>query len=276
MVPARLWILLLPVTTLSLLGCSKAQVLSSADAESVSLVSGAAAGSQRPEVDSSDLARPGGVALEILKESPAPLIESLPGETTVAQVPETPADLFPTDAGGALLKKMLPPRVALPDILRHPHQPKVKSGPAEIENPSGMKTPALTSVVRLAPLGTQTAPGPRIQLPESLPDLTSELATPSSVELSVGKKVTSNRLDVSGPLDLPSMAPYTPDRASLEDATRQPSLEAVLIAPIPVRAAVAPFVRQSIPDPFENRRVVQFQHPELEPIQPLSKSPSAP
>lgn len=273
---ARTWMLLLPVAALSLLGCSKAQVLSSTDAESVSLVSGEATGSRRSEFDSSGPARVEAVVPEILKESPAPLNESFSGSASVVQIPETPSVLFPADAGGDLLKKLLPPRVPLVDILGRTHQPKLKSGPTEIENPTGMKSPALTSVVRLAPLGAQTPPTPRIQLPESLPDLTAEPATPGSVEFGVGKKAHSSRPDVSGPLDLPILAPYTSDRASLEDATRQQSLEAVLVAPIPVRSTVAPFVRQSIPDPFENRRVAQFTHPEQEPTQPLPRSSPTP
>jgi hypothetical protein len=52
------------------------------------------------------------------------------------------------------------------------------------------------------------------------------------------------------------------DRASLDDPTLDASTAAALAAPLPARATKAPFVKHTIPDPYEGRRSATTALPE--------------
>jgi hypothetical protein len=59
-------------------------------------------------------------------------------------------------------------------------------------------------------------------------------------------------VDVNQPITLPSLTRFIPDRAALDDPTRAASGAAVLAAPAAGRLGPAPFLRLTLPDPFEN------------------------
>ncbi len=197
-------------------------------------------------------------------------------QDAAAQSEETTTEFrFPDDAGGALLRKILPPRVSLAAILERTDEPRHLSGPGSIEHPTGLPGPTL-NVVRLAPLSPRGALVPQATLTEELPGSPAAPIAPAPVVFPTGPKTRAERPDPAETPSLPLLAAFVPDRASLEDATRAQSLTAVIAAPIPVRQTAVPFSRQSIPDPFENRRDVRFTHPEPEPSQPLAGTPRVP
>jgi len=198
---------------------------------------------------------------------PIPVAVKADGEeSTVFRLPE--------DAASALLK-LLPPRVSLAVIAERTLEPREKSGPSRIEKPNEPLTPAFAGVVRLPILLNRGVPAPRIALTENLVPVAPP-TLPSVVVFVEPQKLKAERPDPASTLDLPRMGQPVPDRASLDDATRSMSIDAVLVAPIPERQSPAPFLRQSIPDPYENRRVVRVTQPIDEPGVPVVVPPRAP
>lgn len=74
--------------------------------------------------------------------------------------------------------------------------------------------------------------------------------------------------DFNQPLPLPILATPVPDRAPLTDVTAASSHAAALSGALPVRTAPAPFVRHSIPDPFEHQKTMRLAPPLPEDSQP--------
>lgn len=177
---------------------------------------------------------------------------------------------FPEDAGGALLLKTLQPQVSASAILERTLTPRAKPGPARVETPSGLPTASLDDVPRLPAYRKPGNLTPRITLTESLGSAGPVPAVPTSVTLPELPKVKAERLDPTVAPDLPVLGQPVPDRAPLDDATRALSFEAVIAATIPERQTPAPFVAQTIPDPFVNRKVVQVAMPGEESGQPVS------
>jgi hypothetical protein len=60
--------------------------------------------------------------------------------------------------------------------------------------------------------------------------------------------------DVNQPIPLPRLGQPLPDRAALDDPTLEASTAAALAKPLPVRTSKAPFLKLTIPDPYEGRR----------------------
>lgn len=60
--------------------------------------------------------------------------------------------------------------------------------------------------------------------------------------------------DVNQFIPLPILAQPISDRASLDDPTRDASTAAATAAPIPSRTRKAPFVKRTLPDPYDHRR----------------------
>jgi hypothetical protein len=79
---------------------------------------------------------------------------------------------------------------------------------------------------------------------------------------------------VNQPVPLPILARPATDRAPLTDPTPEVSLAAVLAAAVPVRTTPAPFVRLTLPDPFEHAQTVRLRTPpEEDPHPPLTIAP---
>jgi hypothetical protein len=183
---------------------------------------------------------------------------------------------FPDDAGGALLLKILTPTVSATALLERTAAPRRKSGPARVEDPTGPLPPTLGEVPRLPLLGRHGNLAPRLTVAEALDSNGATPAVPTAVVFPEGQKVKAERLDPGVAPDLPILGQPVPDRASLDDATRTQSLEAAVVAPIPGRETPAPFIKQTIPDPFANRKSVQFTTPLTEPAQPVTAAPQPP
>lgn len=74
---------------------------------------------------------------------------------------------------------------------------------------------------------------------------------------------------------LPILATPVGDRTSLADPTAEASSAAALAAPLPRRAAPAPYVRLALPDPYENRRPLCLPVTDEDPT-PVAAAPTPP
>jgi hypothetical protein len=165
---------------------------------------------------------------------------------------------LPDDHGGELLAKVLTPEVrpATQDDLTGPR--RFPRSPA-VETPAIPVPPGQADVVRLprSNAGSTVRPGP---LPEDLP-LAGYHDTPPPPEpktLLTGERVRVPSEDVNQPVPLPLLGQVTPDRAPLDAPTAEHSLAAAVAAQMPARTNPAPFVKLTVPDPFENRQTVRL------------------
>jgi hypothetical protein len=168
---------------------------------------------------------------------------------------------FPADRGGKLLAEKLRPANQIPPLANDKLAgPKRRSGPKNIENPdlspasSTMTAPPSIPSVRLKPI--------RPALVGENPPLSSErfnLVGPSPVKLPTSPKVAWPSPDVNQPIPLPILARPVTNRASLDDPSGEASQAAALASKVPERTTPAPFLRMTIPDPFEHRNAVRLR-----------------
>lgn len=83
----------------------------------------------------------------------------------------------------------------------------------------------------------------------SLSSLAGETARPKT------GRIRAPSPDVNQPLPLPILAQPISDRASLDDPTRDASIAAATSARIPPRTRKAPFIKGTLPDPYDHRRM---------------------
>jgi hypothetical protein len=163
---------------------------------------------------------------------------------------------FPDDRGGKLLAELLPPRENLP---RLPYEPagdgRAPRPAAELEAPD-LPLPAVQPTLpRPALPYTQRSPSPR-PLPEAPPlaGLGHDPAPPAHRELPTGPRARLAGRDVNEPLPLPPLGLPQPESNFAEDPTADASLAAALKATPPERMRPVPFVRQTVPEPYEHRQ----------------------
>jgi hypothetical protein len=89
---------------------------------------------------------------------------------------------------------------------------------------------------------------------------------------------TPRARDLALPPELPPLARQLPDRASLDDPTSDAGNAAIVARSVAVQLALAPFVRVSLPDPFELAEQVRPSvPPPAEPgLQPVPVDPRRP
>jgi hypothetical protein len=76
--------------------------------------------------------------------------------------------------------------------------------------------------------------------------------------------------DAERPIPLPVLGKYEPDKAGKNDPVAEASKSMVGNVIVTARPQPAPFVRQVVPDPFENRNLVRVPNPVPEdPVLPL-------
>lgn len=123
-----------------------------------------------------------------------------------------------------------------------------------------MKPPALplppshAALPRLPDEGKRTPLRPRLVIEETLGGLAVPPALPQQLSLPAGVRVRIPSPDVNESIPLPILARPMPERASLEDPTLGTSTAAALAAPIPARTSKAPFLKLTLPDPYDRRR----------------------
>jgi hypothetical protein len=105
------------------------------------------------------------------------------------------------------------------------------------------------------PASTPSSPlRPRLILDETLGGFPDALILPQVPDFPDAGRVRVPSRDVHEPLALPIQGQPVPDRASLDDPTTDASIAAALAAPIPARTTKAPFLKLTLPDPYEHRR----------------------
>jgi hypothetical protein len=99
---------------------------------------------------------------------------------------------------------------------------------------------------------------------------------PERRELPAGELAYVPSVSLSGPLPLPMLASPVRESFSSDDATTDFSLAAALAATPPARSNPAPFLRLTIPDPFENHPAARLSTELPEPSVPVTTTPRAP
>jgi hypothetical protein len=207
---------------------------------------------------------------------------SLPAAAAVrAQAEEAPNEeagdgfRFPDDKGGQTLARALPPADTAPATGESGGSgPKRLPGAAALEQPSVPLAPNQGKVPRLPASRTGLPPRPR-PLPEVLPPAGSRPEMPQAPLLPAGDRVRLPGPDVSRPVPLPVLATPAPDRG-LDDPTADFSSAAAQAGAVPARQAPAPFIRVSLPDPFENRDAVRLRETPPEKGDPVTAAPKLP
>lgn len=94
-----------------------------------------------------------------------------------------------------------------------------------------------------------------------------DVPLPEMPTFAVGPLMSNPGLDFRLPAPVQTLARYAPERASLEDPTGD-FIPAMVVNPaLPLKEVVAPFVRLTLPDPFENVGPAQVKNPPKEDVQ---------
>ncbi len=170
---------------------------------------------------------------------------------------------FPADKGGRLLADRLRPANQVPPLAEDKPAPSKRlAGSPKLENPD-------LALPKLPILHPPSLPLTKIKpirptLVEGEPPLSRErfdLLGPAPVKLAAGPKIAWPSADITQPIPLPILARQVTDRASRDDPSGDASLAAALATKVPDRTAPAPFLRLTIPDPFEHRNAVRLRTP---------------
>jgi hypothetical protein len=185
---------------------------------------------------------------------------------------------FPEDRGGQLLGKVLLPSEktsAPPETVST--GPRRLTSPPNLEQPSVPLTPSGLDVPRLRSVRKDLSPRLR-PLPDESPLSTfrTEPQPPQAQVLPAGERARVPGPDPLQPAALPVLAQPVPERASLDDPGAEFSTAAVQSATVPFRSTLAPFVRQNLPDPFENRDTVRLRNTPDERPDPQTAAPKGP
>lgn len=163
--------------------------------------------------------------------------------------PAKPADppvTLPADLGGKAVEKAL----ALP-------------APLPPDLPSATKPKAYTSAIERGELPLPGVPlrplaptPPPVVASKPAPPRERVLLDPSVGELPTGKLTDRPLVKAPSPTnpgaaDVPGKAQQQPDRASLADPTADLNAGRIIQTPLPLATADLPFLRLTIPDPFE-------------------------
>jgi hypothetical protein len=209
-------------------------------------------------------------ARPVVVRAKAPVEHTEPAREAPAADPE--AFRFPNDPGGALLARVLSPG--------EPHATPADriTGPRPLPPPD--LEPRLPLPENRGPLVPRLpvqrkSPSPRPFLEESLGSPRRDPALPSDPTLPAGERTFIPSGDVNQPIPLPVLAQPVTDRAPLGDATGEASTAAALFAPLPRRTTPAPFLRLTLPDPYEHRRPLEAEPP-TEPSTPAAARPQTP
>jgi hypothetical protein len=193
-------------------------------------------------------------------EAPPARARAAEGKVNTAREAVAAPFRLPDDAGGALLGRVLPPRLPRGPLKGPVRERRAPAAP-DLEAP-GLAWPRPDG--RVPHLPARRAPHslrPHLVLEEELPGAPDTPAVPRRPAFHAGERARVRSDDPHLPPPLPILAQPVPDRASLEDATTEMSTEAVLAAPLPRRTAPAPYQRLAVPDPYEHRRPLRLPVP---------------
>jgi len=182
---------------------------------------------------------------------------------------------FPDDAGGVLLAKVLPPKEMEASRMYRTEPPRRSTLLANMKPPALPLPTSHAAMPRLPDPAKPTPLRPRLVIEETLDGLNDVPVLPQLQSLPDAGRVRVPSVDVNEPLALPILALPVPDRASLDDPTAEASVEAALAASIPPRTAKAPFLKMTLPDPYDHRRPETI-HSSSEQTQPPVGTPRTP
>ncbi len=182
---------------------------------------------------------------------------------------------FPDDAGGVLLAKVLPPKETDPSSFERTQPRRRSSSPLRMKPPT-IPLPPSHAAMPHPPVLTKSAPlRPRLVIDETLSGLPDTPIPPQLPSLPERRRVRVSSVDVNQPIPLPILGQPVSDRASLDDPTAEASSKAALAASIPSRRTKAPFLKLTLPDPYDHRRPETISIP-VEKAEPPLGSPRTP
>ncbi len=162
---------------------------------------------------------------------------------------------FPEDAGGDLLAKVLPPKETEAPPLERAEPPRRSAASARWTSPA-LPLPTTPTAMPRLPRPVKTTPLlPRLVIEETLGGLLETPLFPQPPSLPDTGRVRVPSANVNEPIPLPIQAQPVSDRASLDDPTAEASTAAAVAAPIPARTTKAPFLKLTLPDPYDHRRM---------------------
>jgi hypothetical protein len=180
----------------------------------------------------------------------------------------------PEDAGGAPLAKSLPPKQSKAAESNRPKAVRLSSTSVDWKLPAVTLPPTHSAPPRLPAQPRSSSLRPRLVTAESLNEPPDAPILPQIQALPEWERVRVASADVNEPLSLPILALPVSDRASLDDPTMEASIAAAVSATIPSRTAKAPFLKLTLPDPYDHRRRLTTTMTESE--QPLTATPRIP
>ncbi len=169
---------------------------------------------------------------------------------------------YPNDSAGKLLAELLAPAPKLPPLETTSPRPKRLSPPRRIVTPDPGLPPAQLVPSRSRVEGQARPVLPR-PLPEGLPfaHYQRDPLPPQRIEFPAGERVRVASADVNEPVALPKLTIRPMDATPADDPTAAASTAAALSAAPPPRVTPAPFLRLTLPDPFEHRDVLRLPRP---------------
>jgi hypothetical protein len=159
---------------------------------------------------------------------------------------------FPDDPGGRLVSRVLAPPEFLP--ANREKTQRTKPAPRAIDNPPVPLPQQIASLPRLNEGKLGRPPLPQLVTPEPLFGIEESFgALPQSLSFPALDRVKIVTPDVAVPVSLDRMAQPVADKAATIDPTLDASKAAALSEPLPSRETPVPFLKLSLPDPFENQ-----------------------
>ena len=192
-----------------------------------------------------------------------------------SEPPPAPFTL-PDDVGGKLLDRVLRPRPQ-PGPLQAPERnPLPTFPPVRASDPATtLLTGQLPSVPRFPAPARRGGIRPEVLSEEGL-DLRLTPGVPRPPYFPTDRPVRVETEDSRIPPPLPQLGTPVPDSIPTEDTTAEISTANVLRASLPERTSAVPFVRQGVPDPFENRQTLPAVRVPEESSTPQANPPRGP
>lgn len=182
---------------------------------------------------------------------------------------------FPPDKGGQLLGVLLTPGDR-PRLITAQSGRKAFPPLRSLELAEVPPSPSLAPVVPLpSPPPAALRPGHAVE-ESPLTGARGQPVPPQSQTLATGLLTRTPSPPSDQPVAVPVLARPVADRVTLDDPTRDASLEAALAAVPPSRPGPAPFLKPALTDPFENRETVKVRTPPAELTLPVTTVPRPP
>ena len=184
---------------------------------------------------------------------------------------------FPNDRGGKLLANLLPPPQLVDSEGNGSRIPKRRFAPQPLLD--RQELPLQSSAAEMTKLLSEAnalRPRPAPPSEESpIMSVRSDNGIPERGAFAPGEKISVSSANPEGAAALPILAIKSSD-PPVEDPTLDWTGTAALKSPPPQRTGPAPFVKQLLPDPYENRPAAKVKNTPPEEATPLTGTPAGP